>query len=352
MNWIKVLGLNIIIFFGLLIVLELIFRMVVDFDSNYYAAPQVVEANSIREHPYGKIPVNSLGFFDGEWDYPKKLPRIGYFGDSVTYGVGAGYPYRITEYLDEFMPELEHVNLSGGLGVDLTSIVQSDELPESYSDYNLDKLIYLMNLNDIAPLAYYQVQSENSEVQVIDRSSSENLVIFIKKLMNPIDKILRGNSVFYTYARFQVKKFLTSEMGFEASGLKAIELTPEENAEMIKKAAMNTAKLSNLAIKKIPFCILLLPYEMQISSNAASQYEKLGIKFNDSFINFKTQKMFKDYFSEFSSVEIHWLGSNIIEADIGTYFVYNLGDKIDFNHPNRRGHEALARQISDERLCF
>jgi len=39
-------------------------------------------------------------------------------------------------------------------------------------------------------------------------------------------------------------------------------------------------------------------------------------------------------------------------SDVNIIIKTNVGDKIDFNHPNRRGHEALARQISDERLCF
>ena len=41
--------------------------------------------------------------------------RYGYIGDSVIYGVGAGFPYRITEYLDIFEPNIEHVNLSAAL---------------------------------------------------------------------------------------------------------------------------------------------------------------------------------------------------------------------------------------------
>lgn len=352
MSWIKISSFNLIILCVLLMILELISRLVIDFDSNYYAAPQHIEANSVRLHPYGRIPVNSLGVFDKEWDSPKQLPRVGYFGDSVAYGVGAGFPYRITEYLDTLMSAYEHVNLSSGLGVDLTNIMQSGSLIKAYAGYDLDKLIYLMNLNDIAPLAYYQSQDVITPEQVIERSNSETLVIYIRKFITPIDNLLRGTSVFYTYARFQAKKFFTSTMGFEASGYKAVELLPDANTELIKKAAINAAALSNIIQNTVDFCILILPYEMQISNAAAKQYSQLGISFNESFLNFGTQKLFAKYFSQFSNVKIHWLGFGIPEADIGTYFVYDLGDKIDFNHPNRLGHEALATQISAERLCF
>lgn len=346
MGWIKIASANLLILCGLLIAIEFTCRILVDFDANYYAAPKTIEENSERIHPYGKIPVNSIGFFDGEWDNPKKLPRIGYFGDSVTYGVGAGYPYRITEYLDIFSPDFEHVNLSGGLGVDLSQVYGSLEL---YGENNIDKLIYLMNLNDIAPLVHYQTQTDSSDAPSID---SENSVKFIKKLMHPFDTVLRGNSVLYTYFRLQAKNFLTTEMGFEASGFKAIELAPKENTKLIKRAARTTAELSNSITIKIPFCILILPYEMQISNDAALKYAELGVKFDDEFIDFGTQKLFVNHFSQYSDNEIYWLGADLTEAKIGSYFVYNLGDKIDFNHPNRLGHELLAKQIADNKLCL
>ncbi|MDA8647572.1 hypothetical protein N9L40_01345 [Rhodobacteraceae bacterium] len=346
MSWIKIISANFLIICGLLIILELTSRILVDFDANYYAAPKTVEENTERIHPYGKIPVNSIGFFDGEWHDPKRLPRIGYFGDSVAYGVGAGYPYRITEYLDIFSPEFEHVNLSGGLGVDLSQV---HEYLDFYHSNNIDKLIYLMNLNDIAPLAHYEIKIDTRDAKVIE---SENSVQFIKRMMRPLDTLLRGNSVLYTYTRLQVKNFITTSMGFEASGFKAIELTPKENTILIERAARTTAKLSNAINNKLPFCILILPYEMQISDDAALKYAKLGVKFEESFIDFETQKLFAYYFSQHSNVEIDWLGAGLIEAEIGSFFVYNLGDKIDYNHPNRLGHELLAKEIADKGLCI
>ena len=91
---------------------------------------------------------------------------------------------------------------------------------------------------------------------------------------------------------------------------------------------------------------------MQISDDAALKYAKLGVKFEESFIDFETQKLFAYYFSQHSNVEIDWLGAGLIEAEIGSFFVYNLGDKIDYNHPNRLGHELLAKEIADKALCI
>ena len=36
---------------------------------------------------------------------------------------------------------------------------------------------------------------------------------------------------------------------------------------------------------------------------------------------------------------------------VGEYFVYNHGDKLDWNHPNRKGHVRLA-EFLDERLVW
>ncbi|MEC8273480.1 MAG: hypothetical protein VXZ76_01425 [Bacteroidota bacterium] len=349
MHWIKILAVNLLVLLGVLIVLEFMLRVIIDFEANYYAAPKIVKENSERSHPYGKIPVNSLGVFDGEWDNPKKLPRIGYFGDSVTYGLGAGYPHRITEHLDILSPEFEHVNLSGGLGVSLTDV--NSVLDFSYK-HNIDKLIYLMNLNDIIHLAYYQTESKTIDTQFIEINKSTKLALFIKNFMYPIDKVFLGKSFLYSYSRRQLKIFLISVMGFELFDYKGIELRPEQNRNLIRMAAMNTAELANNIEKKIPFCVLILPYEMQISEHSATKYAELGFKFDKSFVDFGTQKIFTNYFSKYSNTEVHWLGSSFSEAEIGTYYVYKLGGHLDFNHPNRLGHKILANQISDENLCL
>ena len=53
--------------------------------------------------------------------------KIAYFGDSIVYGVGAGFPYRFTEYLDKLSPEFDHLNLSGGVGISLENWDQKHE---------------------------------------------------------------------------------------------------------------------------------------------------------------------------------------------------------------------------------
>ena len=100
----------ILTFFG-----ELLTRFLIDYKSDYYALPKKNTGSKSYIHPYGSIPRNSNNQFDKEWDNPKLKKRYGYIGDSVIYGVGAGFLYRVTEYLDIFEPNIEHVNLAASL---------------------------------------------------------------------------------------------------------------------------------------------------------------------------------------------------------------------------------------------
>ena len=89
---------------------------------------------------------------------------------------------------------------------------------------------------------------------------------------------------------------------------------------------------------------------MQISDKAAKTYEKLGVVFSHNFKNFGTQTILVKGLK--SSMEVGILGKNFPKKKVGTYFVYNKGDKIDFNHPNKEGHYLLASEISKQKYCL
>jgi hypothetical protein len=38
------------------------------------------------------------------------------------------------------------------------------------------------------------------------------------------------------------------------------------------------------------------------------------------------------------------------ELGLGQYFVYNRGDKLDWNHPNREGHRLIARWLVEQAI--
>ncbi len=332
---------NIVLLFLFLTLGEVLARYLVDYNSNFYALPKRSKFQSINIHPYGQVPVNSKGHFDKEWNDPKTIKRYAYSGDSVVYGTGAGFPFRITEYLDDLEPDFEHINVNK-----FDNVFRKKKYSEPFIDFitsnKIDKFIFMMNLNDISEFVNLTKEGDNK-------------VSFVKKFklfLYPIDKNLRGNSVLYTHIRYKLKNIFVTYLGLNATGYKAIELEPIKNKLEIEKAAINFAKKLNETSELVQFCVILLPYEMQISENAANIYSSIGIKFDESFLNFYTQEIFIDTFRKYSNVPIYFLENSFPQKQIGTFYVYNKGDRIDFNHPNREGQKILSEQISERQLCL
>lgn len=328
-------------FIATLIILEIFCRAFIKFDSGFYSLAKRDLNKPYIVHPYGKIPINKQGFFDKDFEFKNDKPIIGYFGDSVTYGVGAGYPYRFTEYLDDINPKFEHINLSGGLGA---SLINWNTRKEKFLlSNNVKRIVYVMNMNDIAPLSN-QIIEKNNEKKGIKN------INYIKNFVRPFDQILRGNSNLYTYLRFLIKKRLV-KAGYDSSGYEAIELFPKKNINHIVNSAKQIdkwlEKTQNLGLTS---CVVVLPYEMQISKDAENHYRSINIKFDKDFINFSTQKLIKKNLKNFKNFYIV-TNKGFEEKKIGHYFVYNKGDKIDFNHPNRKGHLVIAREINNKKIC-
>lgn len=333
-----------IIFFSLISVLfflEIICRILIDFDSGYYSSSKINKNKSFITHPYGKIPINEYGFFDEKFNFDKNKEVIAYFGDSVTYGVGAGYPYRFTEYLDNINSEFEHINLSGGIGTSLNEWNFENE--KFLLKNNIRRIVYVMNLNDIAPLSQQIVRNDKNLKNLKDIS-------FIKNLIRPLDNIFRGKSELYTFARFVVKKQIV-KAGYEASGYESIELFSKKNSKHIVNASKKIDEwLEKTKKKGFNSCVVILPYEMQISKNAENYYRSINIKFEKSFVNFSTQNLIRISLRNHRKLFI--IDDNAFEEKkIGHYYVFDKGDKIDFNHPNREGHLVIAKEINKKNVC-
>lgn len=319
--------------------LEILVRGLINFEIDYYYSPKNTVSKNIIRHPYGIIPINKYGYYDEEFDFNNGKTKIAYFGDSVTYGVGAGYPYRFTEYLENLNSEFDHINLSGGLGISLNN--WNNDLNNFLILKKIKKVVYMMNLNDIYPL--YQSKFVNGKPE-----NSSNLISY-KNFIIPFDTALRGRSALYTYVRLKIKNFLV-KLGYEASGYKSIELFPSQNSKIIEGAAevINNWQndLKNIGIQS---CVVILPYEMQISKDAANYYKLIGINFENSFSEFLTQKiLLKKLQAEFNPF---YIKDGFLQKNIGHYYVFNKGDKLDFNHPNREGHLVIAKEISKNKIC-
>ncbi|MEJ2139749.1 MAG: hypothetical protein P8Y61_09925 [Gammaproteobacteria bacterium] len=322
---------NLCVFLIVAAILEIFLRLTVKYDIGYYTG---TKTEGIAKYPFGEIVINSDGFADQEFDLTSTKPRIGYFGDSVNYGIGAGYPYRFSELVETVLPEYSHWNLGGGV----SSTLQTSVIADNAKKYGLDYAVYLLNLNDILPL------SRNEDF------ANAPFVFRLKWLVKDSIDGLRDRSYLYNFIRLKVKNAF-QVAGFEASGYKAFELWPQDNLPVLKQFSARVNETNQiLARDGITFCVVLLPYEMQVSKDAERVYSEMGFKWEDGFTEGSTQKMLREL------IDVPYVYDPLPEFDreaasIGEYFVYNKGDKIDWNHPNRKGHAVITEGFLQAGAC-
>lgn len=315
---------------------ELFLRFYVPYNPGYYVA--VRETDREVEYPYGTIRINRDGFPDDEFG-PKRSLRVGYFGDSVTYGVGAGHGYRVSDLLEKTFSHYEHMNFGGiGLSISQNEIDMFLRLSEQYG---LDEAVYLFNLNDILP---------NKKAAGDDESAVSGLQ---STVLSRLD-VLRGSSFLYTWVRTELKILLEAQgVGFH--GYQAYELYPVSEREAVEETAHRIVRLAEaLQTKGVGFTLVLLPYEMQISEEAAVEYSGRGIPWEDGFLDRGTQKVLMEALDPgvrvvdayFAFVDPALVSDSRSRNGLGEFFVYDRGDKLDWNHPNRAGHAAIARHLA------
>lgn len=320
-------------------VIEVFLRFYVSYSIDYYSG---YSKPGVRIYPYGKITINSDGQADDEFPSVGSKPRIGYVGDSIIFGVGAGQGFRVQDILRKKVPKADHLTF-GSLAVGIENPEKILKLAETY---NLDTIIYFLNLNDILPDEVKKKYKNN----LLRRT-----IVFAKKFL---DK-LRGESYFYTFFRMKIKTLLLI-YGYNQSGFHAYEFFPEKYTNVLGQTSNRiNLTFNKLRQKKVNFCVVLFPYEMQISREAALHYRELGIMWEDGFLNRSTQKnILKTMDSEIPYLDAYnaFIDKNnpiqsLEENEIGEFFVFNKGDKLDWNHPNRLGHQRIAQQILKQKFC-
>ncbi len=331
-------GINVAIFIAVILLVEIAMRLYLPYNPSYYMS---VGGNS-REvvYPYGIIKINSDGFPDDEFDMSKRH-HVGYFGDSVTYGVGAGHGYRFSDLLAESYPEYAHMNFSGiGLSVSRATIERHVALAEKF---DLDVALYFFNLNDIVPDAAVSKKRRRADPEV-----SWGRWLFWRTFFT-VDR-LRGKSYLYTWVRTLAKNYLEAQ-GIGFHGYLAYELHPQrEHGILVETARRISLFRSELAKKGVEFILVLLPYEMQISQQAAETYADHGISWENGFIEGSTQRIIIDSLDPEvryvdllpAFIDVGHPEQSRADNGLGQYFVYDRGDKLDWNHPNRLGHRVIA----------
>jgi hypothetical protein len=108
-----------------------------------------------------------------------------------------------------------------------------------------------------------------------------------------------------------------------------------------------------LADRDIELIVVILPYEMQISREAEQRYAELGVQWEDGFIGGETQRSIiaaldpelRSYDAYEAFVDRDAVDETRNRNGLGEHFVYDKGDKLDWNHPNRSGHRAIAKWL-------
>lgn len=323
----------------LAVMAEIGLRYVTPYNIGYYTA---VLKEGVYRYPYGDIKINSDRYPDDDFDLSGTKPRIGYLGDSIIMGVGAGDGYRISDLLQSRYPHDDHWTF-GVMGNGL----REEEMFELVDEYKLGKIIYGFNLNDFLP----PLGKRGELIAGPDQSVSERIVRALERFVRKNLDGLRGKSYLYTVLRTGIKNIL-QQCGFGHTGFKSAELFPREHEELIRDTAERfNAVARRLSQKNVELCLILFPYEMQISKKAAAAYRDKGIKWEDGFEDGSTQALFKKYLDLPRVYDGRDAFRNLPDSPPGTYFVYNLGDKIDFNHLNRKGHAVLANGLIASKSC-
>jgi lysophospholipase L1-like esterase len=329
---------NVVLFGTVTVAAEVGLRLWVPYNPGYYVVLR--ETPGFYQYPWGVVKRNSLRFPDDEFDLTSPKPRVGYFGDSVTRGVGAGHGYRIQDLLESLRQEFEHWTFEHAVnGITARTTPSILEIAERY---DLDELVYLMNLNDLLPTRKPGGKETGGNVRAL------------RQRFKFLDE-LRGRSYVYSALRFRFAELML-RLGYGHTGWKAAELFPAENQAIVQETAARVTALADaIAASGRVFRVILLPYEMQISAEAAERYAAAGVMWEPGFLERSTQKAIIAALPErIAVIDAYWAfvqpsdetGSRQANR-VGQYFVHDEGDKLDWNHPNRAGHVKIASYLAE-----
>lgn len=323
-RWSVLIGVNVFLIVALLAIGEIIARQFINYSLFYYDGMRN-RGPGVYQMPYGEIRWNSLGFPDAEFDLATTKLRIGYVGDSVNFGKGAGYGNRVSELVEAAFPQFEHWNVGAGVGTG----IQHQQILSKATNLQLDTVIYLLNMNDLAEVSHSGAMRDQTWVAVTKGIVSRSLDYF------------RDKSYLYNWVRLNIKNALY-RAGYDYEGRRAVELWPSKHSREIETMCglLNVAKAELQAVGS-DLCVIVLPYEMQISRQAAKTYRRLGFDWEEAFEEGATQSRLRACIG-FDSVYDPLPVFDRETAEIGEFFVYNRGDAIDWNHPTAAGHRKIA----------
>ncbi|MGI9493880.1 MAG: SGNH/GDSL hydrolase family protein [Geminicoccaceae bacterium] len=348
----KVVFWNVVVLVTLIGMGEVVCRLAVTYNPSYYTSIDVEGRDLI--YPYGVVKMNAHGHPDDEFDLNDPRPRIAYVGDSVTWGVGAGHGYRFSDILERKLPGFQHMTLAS-VADGFRTKKRMDYVKNQANALGADHVIYFYNLNDTLPdIDQAETSAPIETVRRADMLSSDLLTDVIN-VVRANTEGLRNKSYLFNWLRFKIRVLLL-QLGIEYHGEEAYELFPEKNKDIIAQTATRIRYLNDMLEEQgIGFLVVLVPYEMQISKDAARTYASLGINWEQGFLNRRLQQLLAQHLEpEIRTIDAYEAFVNDAEdrekIKVGELFVYDEGDSLDWNHPNREGHKKIAAFLESHPL--
>ena len=172
----------------------------------------------------------------------------------------------------------------------------------------------------------------------------------LKRIFAPYLDFHRTRSYLYNYLRTRLTA-AAAQLGYGYHGDESYEFHPRRNAAVI---GQTVARINRLALRlgqhDATLCVVIFPYEMQVSADAAAGYREDGIHWSAEFLQGEPQRMIRAALAaEIVNVDLtpafaHAAGGPAA-IRVGRYFVFNQGDALDWTHPNRSGHELIAQYL-------
>lgn len=342
----RVLLWNIGFIIALLLLGELIARLTISYNPSYYTSIDAKEREVV--FPYGTIRYNALGHPDDEFDLADPRPRVAYVGDSVTLGVGAGYGHRFSDLLEDSFPGYQHMTLAS-IGAGFRTEARMREVTEMARELGVQQVFYIYNLNDTLPNGENFAGEQPSAVKDDD---SSDLLYSVVSYVRYHTEFLRDQSYLFNWVRFKARIALL-RLGIDYDGEPAFEMFPDENAAVFDEVAGRILYLRDLLEEaRIGLTVVILPYEMQISKDAEDTYRNMGIHWGDGLLSRRPQALLAEHLeNELPLVDLYAAFVRQPEererTKVGELFVFNEGDSLDWNHPNRAGHARIAAFLAE-----
>jgi hypothetical protein len=316
-------------------VAEFVLRLTTPYRIDYYTGTFV--SKRLIRFPFGDMPFNAHGYPDRDWLDDDTRPRIGFWGDSITSGVGAGFGYRFTDIISSSRPDRDYRNF-GGVGEDgIADAAAADKVIEAATRYRLQKVVYAMDLNDLLP-------------DRGTRAAGHSALYRVKRAVAPYLDRLRTRSYLYSYLRTRLTT-VAARLGYGYHGDESYELHPVRNAAVIMQTVQRiNALATRLQQDGIGLCVAIFPFEMQVSADAAARYRQYGIHWSGELLQGQPQQMILAALSaNVTGVDLApAFRQDSLDPDsirVGEYFVFNRGGALDWIHPNRSGHRLIAQYL-------